>query len=159
MGNPRFKLGRYFTVPLSDGSFAHGYFTEVDNGQMYLTAIHRLRTRTAELPSDIEDVPLAIRCLRIGGSEFLRRKPHEWPYFGQTWILTKHFHSGDVEPFQRYFIMGSNWNPRVWDVLREEPMRPATEEERASLKPVGFDLQPGPCRTIEKALSDLAPRE
>ena len=155
----RFQQGQYFSVPLTNGMFAHGYFTEVDNGQMYLTAIHRLVTRTAEPPADIEDVPLAIPNLRISTAEFRRMKPHEEPYLGKRWILTNRIHTGEVAPLERYFILGSNSNPRVWDVLRRESPRPATEEERARMEPVGFDIPPGTRVAIERALAEVEPRD
>ncbi|MFD1881393.1 hypothetical protein [Paracoccus pacificus] len=153
---PKFQLGQYFTVPLSDGTFAHGYFTEVANGQMYLTTIHDLVTSTPDLPADIEAAGIAIPNLRIGGSEFRRMKPHEEQILGKSWIKTKKIHSGTIEPGERYFIMGANSNPRVWDVLRKDEMRPASEAERATLKPVGFDFPPGTRKTIEKALSSIS---
>lgn len=65
----------------------------------------------------------------------------------------------DISERFLHFILGSNSNPRVWDVLRRESPRPATEEERARMEPVGFDIPPGTRVTIETALAEVEPRD
>lgn len=151
---PRFTSGQYFTVPLLGHGYAHGYLTHTTSRQMLVAAIHDCLTETPDLPENIEDIPLILPNLRIDAAAFSIPAKLE-QYQGRKWIKHKKIHSGVIEPAERYYILGANRDPRIWDIMTGEILRPATKEEEQTLQNVGFDLVPGPTAEIEIALLRL----
>lgn len=160
MATEQFELGEYFTVPLRGHGYAHGYFTSVDYHLMKVVAIHDRLTEAPDLPDDIEDVPLILPNLRIGGGEFSIPAKME-PFQGKRWMRRKKVRTAPVELYERLYIISSSFNPRVIDLTTMAELRPATPEDCARYEALGFGLVPAPTHEIEIALRrlDLKPWE
>lgn len=151
MSGTKNEVGHYFAAPLLGGGYAFGYFTYVDGPHMLLCAVHDLISDTPDLPENIDDVPLIIQDLQIGGGEF-SLKPRQAAEFGEKWIRLKHKASTPARPRNTRFLMGPRGAEKVIDLTDESYERQASEAERKTLPRLGHAFPPTTTNTIEVAI-------
>lgn len=147
---PKIKPGQYFSAPLLGGGYGYGYFTHVYDGFIFFCDVFDRMGDSADLPADIDDSPLLLTDMAIGGEEFTL-KPEEAEEFGGKWVLHKAPLREGAALHQPLRIMGT----KVVDLSEAAPDRPATPAELDSLGKLGHPFPPTTHNMIEVALRRL----
>lgn len=144
-------VGQIFYVPLYEGGYAFGYVTVIDKYSGKMCNFFDLVSETPEVPADIATTPVILYDLLVGGSEFVRHRA----IADKQWKVTSCHMPGEVRPKNPFFIMHSRPVYQLVDLTREQPKRPATDEEIARYPVLGSFFPPFTTKIVEKAVRHL----
>jgi hypothetical protein len=151
MSKDRPVVGQIFHVPLLEGGYAWGYVSLIDKGSVHLCSFFDRITETPDMPEGLEDMPLVLEDLAVGGAEFIMRKK-----FGEfRWTVIDRHMPGEVRATHTLYIMRSRPHFQLVDLADKSAKRAATEEEIARYPDLSVPFPLMTTKLVEKAVRHL----
>jgi hypothetical protein len=151
MSKDRPVVGQIFYLRLIEGGYAWGYVSLIDKGSVHLCSFFDVVTQTPDMPEGLQEMPLALEDLPVGGAEFLARKQ-----LGEfRWTVIKRHMPEGVRATHTLYIMRSRPVFQLIDLADKSAKRPATEEEITRYPNLSVPFPPMTTKQVEKAVRHL----